>query len=109
MAKRLPSLPDRVIRVTTYDEFRHFIQQFVAGQFHLLMLLGSPGVAKSQTVQRAIGNRSHLYLDTHATAFGMYGELYRHRGLPTVIDDLDHLYGDRACVRLLKSLHNTDE
>jgi hypothetical protein len=80
----------------------------VAGRFHLLMLLGPPGVGKSKSVQQALGNRPNLYLDTHATAFGMYGELYRHRSLPTVVDDLDHLYRDRACVRLLKSLCNTE-
>jgi hypothetical protein len=106
LQRTVPSAGTIVVR--TYEEFRHFVHQFVAGRFHLLMLLGSPGVAKSQTVTRAIGNRAHLYLDTHATAFGMYCQLHLHRDLPTVIDDLDHLYGDRACVRLLKSLCNTD-
>jgi hypothetical protein len=47
-------------------------------------------------------------LETHATAFGLYHALYEHRGLPVVVDDLDHLYADRASVRLLKSLCNTD-
>ena len=73
------------------------------------MLIGSPGIAKSQTAQRAIGNRPHIYIETHATAFGMYRQLYAGRNQQTIIDDVDHIYSDRASVRLLKSLCNTDK
>ncbi|MEK6677174.1 MAG: hypothetical protein AABZ47_16160 [Planctomycetota bacterium] len=101
-------LPDNALKVTTYPEFTHFVRQFVAGRLHLLMIVGGPGIAKSQTVRRAVGNRPHLYLETHATAFGMYHKLYEHQGRPVIIDDLDHLYRDQSSVRLLKSLCNTD-
>ncbi len=101
-------IPDNALTVASYEEFSHFVTQFVAGHLDLLLLIGGPGISKSQTVRRALGNRPHLYVETHATAFGLYHALYEHRGLPVVIDDLDHLYADRASVRLLKCLCNTD-
>ena len=101
--------PAQALKVTTYDEFAHFVHQFALGHYYLLMLIGDPGLAKSQTVQRAIGNRPHVYIETHATAFGMYRQLYAGRDQLTVIDDVDHLYSDRGSVRLLKSLCNTDK
>lgn len=108
MPQPQPNLPENALEVRTFDEFSGFVTQFVAGRFTLLMLVGGPGIAKSQTVRRAIGNRPHLYLETHATAFGMFHKLHEYRGTPVIIDDLDHLYRDQASVRLLKSLCNTD-
>jgi hypothetical protein len=101
--------PRHALQSTTYEELEHFVGQFVDGNYSLLILIGAPGLAKSQTIKRAIGNRRHLYLETHATAFAMYQELYKHRGLAAVIDDIDHIYSDRASIRLLKSLCNTDK
>lgn len=101
-------VPQHAIRVTTYEDFSQFVRQFAAGLVRFLLIVGGPGISKSQGVRRAVGNREHLYLETHATAFGMYQELFKHRGRPVIIDDLDHLYRDCACVRLLKSLCNTD-
>lgn len=107
---RIPALPvlKNALKIKTYDEFRHLISQFVAGLFRFLLIVGSSGLSKSQSVKRAVGNRSHLFLETHATAFGMYHALFEHRDLPVIIDDLDNIYCDPASVRILKCLCNTD-
>ena len=73
---------EHALPIITYEQLEKFAHQFVAGYYSLLILIGEPGLAKSQTIKRAIGNRRHLYLETHATAFAMYQALYRHRGLP---------------------------
>jgi len=39
----------------------------------------------------------------------MYEELYRHRGSFVVIDDVDSLYADKAGIRLLKCLCQTED
>ena len=39
--------------------------------------------------------------------FGLYRQLWEYRDQPTVLDDLDRLYADPDCVRLLKPLCNT--
>ncbi len=106
----MPDQPvlQNALQVSTFDEFTHFVRQFAANLIRFLMIVGGPGIAKSQSVRRSVGNRPHLFLETHATAFGMYHKIYEHRGMPIIIDDLDHLYRDQASVRLLKSLCNTD-
>jgi len=96
------------IKIKSYEVFCNVISQFVAGLFRFLLIVGSPGTSKSQSVKRSVGNRPHLYLETHATAFGMYHELFKHQNLPVIIDDLDHIYRDPASVRILKCLCNTD-
>jgi hypothetical protein len=39
--------------------------------------------------------------------FGLYRQLWEHRDRPVVLDDLDKLYADANCVRLLKPLCKT--
>jgi len=101
-------LPQGCITVRTYAEMENWVSDFADGKFSLLLIIGRPGTSKSQTVKRSLSRSDHLYIETHASALGMYQELYRHRDLPTVIDDIDSIYSDRPSVRLLKSLCNTD-
>ncbi len=58
-------------------------------------------------MKAAVGRRA-CWIDGSATAFGLYCQLYRHRDRPVVIDDVDGLYADRAAVRLLKCLCQTE-
>ena len=74
----------------------------------LLILVGEAGIAKSRTVRAALGN-SACWIEGNATPFGMYEKLYRHRGSFVVIDDVDSLYADKAGIRLLKCLCQTEE
>lgn len=96
------------ISVRTYDELGQYIRAFAKGTMNLVILEGPPGVAKSQTARQALGQAKHCYLQGNATAFGMYQALYLHRDELVVIDDVDALYRDKASVRLLKCLCQTD-
>jgi hypothetical protein len=49
-----------------------------------------------------------LYVEGHMQPFGLYCELWEHKDCPIVLDDLDKLYADADCVRLLKPLCNTE-
>ncbi len=80
---------------------------FADGLLNLLLIIGRPGVQKSHAVRAAVGRRA-CWIDGSATAFGLYCQLYRHRDRPVVIDDVDGLYADRAAVRLLKGLCQTE-
>jgi hypothetical protein len=97
-----------VLTVTTYEELNEHALSFAVGRYSLLVLLGSPGLGKSQTLRHSLGNRRHVYLDNHASAFALYQLLHDHRNQLLVIDDLDSIYADRAMVRLIKALCNTD-
>lgn len=97
-----------VLTVTSYADLNEHATVFATGGYSLLILLGKPGLGKSQTLKECLGERENLYIDNHATAFCLYQLLYQKRDQPVVIDDLDGLYSDRGMVRLIKGLCNTD-
>lgn len=96
------------LTVSTYEDLHEHALSFAAGRYNLLVLLGNPGLGKSQALRHSLGNRRHVYLDNHASAFALYQLIHDHRNELLVIDDLDGLYADRGMVRLIKALCNTD-
>lgn len=100
--------PEKVLRLTTYERLSEYLQAFAEGHFHLLILVGAGGLAKSRLVRAALGE-SACWIEGNATPFGMYAKLYRHKDEFVVIDDVDALYADRSGVRLLKCLCQTEE
>ena len=106
--RRRSKLPKRVLRVTTYERLSEYLEAFAAGHFHLLILVGTGGLAKSRSVRAVLGGTG-CWIEGNATPFGMYVKLYRHRDEFVVIDDVDALYADRSGVRLLKCLCQTEE
>lgn len=97
---------DGAVRVTTYDGLDRYIRAFASGAFNLLVLVGAPGLQKSRVVRDAMPDA--CWIEGHATAMGIYKRLWEFRDQPVVIDDVDSLYADRAAVRLLKGLCQTD-
>src|SRR5437773_6640167 len=100
--------PEKALPVSTYDRLAEYLRAFAAGHFHLLVLVGAGGLAKSRSV-RAVLDGKACWIEGNATPFGMYVRLYRHRDQFVVIDDVDALYADRSGVRLLKCLCQTEE
>ncbi len=98
----------KALYLTTYDRLEQYLQAFALGHFHLLILVGSGGLAKSRTVRESLRGNG-CWIEGNATAFGMYVKLYQHRDEFVVIDDVDALYADRSGVRLLKCLCQTEE
>ena len=101
------STPRNAISIRTYEELHRFVDAFAEGHLNLLILIGSAGIAKSQSVRQAIGDRA-CWIEGNATAFGIYTKLYRNRDKLVVIDDVDSLYSNKAAVRMLKCLCQTD-
>lgn len=99
--------PDGAICVDTYEGLDQLVGAFAKGHINLLILLGAPGLAKSQTVRGAVGEEAG-WVEGNATAYGLYAKAYRCRDQLLVIDDVDSLYADKAGVRLLKCLAQTD-
>lgn len=121
MAKTVkpPTLPREVISLTTYAQLDLYLAKFAAGELELVLLLGRQGTGKSEGVKRALGLSAPastadavtlpvLYIEGHMQPFGLYRHLWNHRHQPVVLDDLDKLYADPSCVRLLKPLCNTE-
>jgi hypothetical protein len=105
-------LPDDTIVITAYDELDRYLRKFAEGILDLVLLLGPPGVGKTESVKRCLGMEpgapsDALYVEGHVQPFGLYQGLWRHRDMPVVLDDLDRLYAHADCVRLLKPLCNS--
>src|SRR3954463_8521946 len=106
--KRRQDRPHKVLHLTTYARLEQYLHAFAQGHFHLLILVGAGGLAKSRSV-RAVLDGKGCWIEGNATPFGMYVKLYRHKDQFVIIDDVDALYADRSRVRLLKCLCQTEE
>jgi hypothetical protein len=118
--ERAAELPREVISLTTFPQLDLYLAKFSAGELGLVLLLGRHGTGKSESVKRALGMSSSaedkdtstgeyvLYVEGHMRPYGLYRHLWEHRNRPVVLDDLDKLYADADCVRLLKPLCNTE-
>ena len=114
-------LPDDVIAVTTYAQLTLYLRKFAEGHFGLLLLLGRPGTGKTHHIKSALDacpsvvcgpaappcGEKVLYVEGHVQPFGLYQKLWRFRDRTVVLDDLDRLYADPNCVRMLKPLCST--
>ena len=106
--KRHRGQPHKVLHLSSYDRLEAYLRAFAQGHFHLLILVGAGGLAKSRSVREALNGKA-CWIEGNATPFGMYVKLYRHRDEFVVIDDVDALYADRSGIRLLKCLCQTEE
>ena len=105
--------------MTTYEQLDRYLGKFSSDELGLVLLLGRPGTGKSESVKLALSvpdstaddarrpGGSPLYVEGHMQPFGLYRQLWEFRNRPIVLDDLDRLYADPDCVRLLKPLCNT--
>ena len=100
--------PRKALRVTTCERLGDYLRAFAQGHFHLMILVGAGGLAKSRSVRSVLCGKA-CWIEGNATPFGMYAKLYRHRDEFVVIDDVDSLYADRSGVRLLKCLCQTED
>ncbi len=92
--------------IERFAQLVRFVEAFAAGHLNLLIVLGGPGLAKSQTVRRVLPDA--CWIEGNATAFGVYTAAWQHRDRVMVLDDVDSLYAARNAVRLLKCLCQTD-
>lgn len=101
-------IPEGAIILRSYAQFEAYLTAFAKGHINLLIVVGPPGLAKSRTVARIVGE-DVCWIEGNATAFGIFTKLYRQRDAFVVIDDVDSLYSDRNGIRLLKCLCQTEE
>jgi hypothetical protein len=102
---REPAVPG--IRLTTYFELEKVVEAFARGHLNLLILIGGHGLGKSRLVRQALAGQAY-WLEGNLSVFGLYCQLWEHRNLPFVLDDVDGLYAQRDGVRLLKCLTQSE-
>ena len=97
------------IPITKFAELRRYAESFAAGKLNLVVITSEAGLGKSTLMGRALNGRGHI-IDGGGgmSALGLYTELYENQDKPILIDDIDKLYTDTACIRLLKALTQTE-
>src|SRR5437868_5666518 len=92
----------------TYGKLEQYIDIFKRGGSNLLIIVGDYGVGKSRLAKKVLGE-DHRLIENHVTAYRLYKELYEHRDITFLIDDVDQFYRDPKLVRLLKCLCNSED
>jgi len=97
------------IIIRTYSELEQRVNAFSQMTLPLLVLHGPPGTSKSTAVRKKFPHGTHArWVNGTASAFGLFGELRRYRDIPFVLDDLDDAFRDKALIRLMKQVCQTD-
>ena len=73
--KRQRGQPHKVLQLTTYQRLEEYLRAFAQGHFHLLILVGAGGLAKSRSVKALLDGKA-CWIEGNATPFGMYVKLY---------------------------------
>ncbi|MBA4068157.1 MAG: hypothetical protein C0501_31540 [Isosphaera sp.] len=100
--------PPRALTVRSYDGLTPWLSGFAARVFTLVLLIGRPGLGKSQMAQRALEGQPHGWIDCHATGLAMYCRLHEHRDRPVVIDDENSVLSDPGKLSLMNALCQTN-
>lgn len=101
---RRPEVPKTAHPIHSYDRLTQYFRAFGSGQFNLLVVIGRPGIGKSQELRR-IADTVHIIRGELAPIF-IYRELYHHRNEPLALDDAHFLTGIGQ--GLLRDLTQTD-
>src|SRR5580704_6679652 len=101
---RRPEVPKTAHPIHTYDMLGQYFRAFGSGQFNLLVVIGRPGIGKSQELKR-IAKPVHIIRGELAPIF-IYRKLFHHRNEPLALDDAHFLTGMGQ--GLLRDLTQTD-
>lgn len=93
--------------VRTYDRLRKLANAWADGNIGLLVVVGSAGNGKSQTLKSAAAGTAAV-IEGGMSAIGLYEQAFLANNSPVMIDDIDALYQDRNSVMLLKCLCQSD-
>ena len=106
--------PQRADVIRAYDNLRWYCKKFAEGALGLLMVVGPPGVGKSEVMKRSVGEKL-FWIEGRTTPFEVYRTLYRQRDrafLHVVLNDAQSFWdrkGDQggSGISLLKQLCET--
>jgi hypothetical protein len=94
--------------IRTYSELEKVRDDFLIGhngfKTPFLIVVSTPGLAKSYSFERVTGRGA--YINSAASAFGLYRLAFENRGLPLILDDIDSLLTDKTALSVLKALCN---
>ncbi len=77
--RRRREQPHKILHLSTYKRLEEYLQAFAKGHFHLLILVGAGGLAKSRSVKAVLGDRPRICVCSpiaplFSLGFGLFGQ-----------------------------------
>lgn len=94
------------IKISDYEQLREISARFSEGRLDRLLIVGSPGLFKTETVKKSMDD-AFLYLRGRSSPISLYEQLYRGSSKPVVIDDCEVMMGDKNAQEILRDLLET--
>ncbi len=103
-------ISNTAIQVRSYVDYHRIILKWAEGKLDTtLIVVGSPGIGKSEAIKDALGSDPYYYANVQATPKGLFNDLWLHLDQPVVIDDVDELLRKPGVTGLLKAFLETKE
>lgn len=102
------TLPENATKLTTYRQLAEIVGSFVQGHQPLLVILGAPGLAKSQTLKHATKNVHALLVKGHRSPMQFYAACYMAKDQPIIVDDANEFLSEKLNQQFIRSLTETD-
>jgi hypothetical protein len=97
----------RVIR--TYTEFRSYVRDFVDGYYPFLIIIGRPGLGKTECERAATcGRRVYYRKGGNVTPLQVYKDAYNNRNRPMFLDDVEPILNHPLGAQLISALGDTN-
>src|SRR5262249_54301012 len=105
---RTSMIPSGARRLTTYSEFNSYLENFVAGHYPFLWVVGRPGIGKTESIKDATNGKAVYYRKSgQLTPASFYDGCYLHRGEPVILDDSEELLDYPLGAKLISALGDT--
>jgi hypothetical protein len=95
--------------LTTYDDLVSTAVPFAQEKIPLMVLIGTPGLAKSKILEQACKGRPVLSVSGKKSPFDLFIDLHRHLDQPVILDDVDTLLEKDEGKVLLRQLTETTD
>lgn len=94
--------------IYTYKDFQQYIRAFAEGKFNALVLVGPPGVSKSEHISRAIQGTDVLWFQGgQLTPIQFYMDCYKGLDKPIILDDANEIMRTKIGKSLVMGLTDT--
>ncbi len=98
--------------ITQYDELGQYVDAFVNGNFHLLIIEGRAGTGKTEILKEGLKHMTpneYGWITGRLSPVFLFNKLYDLQDKPIILDDTDGIYREKESVNLLKCLCQTTE
>ena len=95
------------LTIRTYKELDANLQAFRAGHIKFMIIYGDAGLSKSYSVKRIY--KGIATIKCHVSPLGLYTKFHEHRDDAILMDDLDEIYYDKICVKILKAATESED